>query len=83
MPKGKMTLEKLARMVQQSFASMEGSMNQRIDAVQEELGGRLDGLQVEVSGVHRQLNRAVYESEFHALENRVTALERKTRIRTK
>ncbi len=90
MPKGKMTLEKLAGMVQQGFTSIENSFNQRIDALAAELRerldrleGRMDSLETEIAAIRRQLNNAVYQPELHAIERRIVTLERKAGIRTK
>lgn len=82
-PKGKMTLEKLARMVQQGFTSLEESLNRRIDEVERRLSERLDRVEAEIAAVRRQLRQAVYQHEFDVLERRVEALEHKAGIRAK
>lgn len=97
MPKGTMTLDKLAWMVQQGFATMEKSFIQQIDELATELRGRLDrlevrmtslenridGLEAEVAAIHRQLIHAVYENEFTTHERRVEKLERRAGLRVK
>ena len=72
MPKGKMTLEFLAGLVQDGFSSMEGQMEQRFNKVENEF-----------AAIRRQLSNAVYQPELVALEHRVTALERRVKIGAK
>lgn len=88
MPKGKMTLEKLAVMVQEALFANEESLKRYIDkrfaAIERRLDAiesRLDSLEAEVSSIRRQLDQAVYQHEFNALEQRVEELERKAGIR--
>lgn len=83
MPKGKMTLEKLAGMVQQGFISLEESLSQRIDEVERRLSERLDRVEAEIAAIRRQLRQAVYQHEFDSLERRIEILEQKARIRSK
>lgn len=75
MPKGVMTLEKLARMVQQGFTSVD----QRFDRLE----ARMDSLESETSAVRRQIRRAIYEPEFVALDRRVISLERRAGLLAK
>lgn len=89
MPKGAMTLEKLAGMVQQGFDSMDArftSLENRVTAIEKRLNAieaRLDSLESEIMAIRRQLAKAVYQYEFDALERRIVVLEGKAGIRAK
>lgn len=93
MPQGKMTIDKLALLVQQNFATMRVSferleaqtagLRHRIDEVEANLGTRIGRVEGEIAAIRRQLRGAVYELELHALEQRVAVLERKAKIRAK
>lgn len=68
MPKGKMSLESLARFVQDGFTSMQEQMAQGFDIVS-----------TEMTAIRRQLHTVVYHHELDVLERRVGILERKVK----
>lgn len=80
MPKGKMTLEKLAAMVQQGFQSVEKRLD-RLEARMDRLEARMDRLEADMAQMRRQLNKAVYQPEFEVLESRIVRLEHKVGIK--
>lgn len=80
MPKGPITLEKLAAMVEQGFSSMQEYMDMRFTALEARVSAlelRMDKIEAEVAAIRRQLHHAIYQPEFVLLEKRVSALERK------
>lgn len=51
MPKGKMTLEKLAGIVQRGFLTLLESLSRRIDEVERRLSERLDRVEAEIAAI--------------------------------
>lgn len=72
MPKGTITTEKLATMVQQGFASMQMHTDKRFTTIE-----------MELAAIRRQLHHAIYQREFVLLEKRVSILEQKAKSRKK
>ena len=84
--KKKMTLDKLAGMVQRGFVDAEGRLGNRIDGIEQRLGGieqRLDDVVLDVSDLKRgqkeilkKLDEKVERVEFVKVEKRVNVLEK-------
>lgn len=84
--KKKMTLDKLAGMVQRGFVDAEERLGNRIDGIEQRLGGieqRLDDVVLDVSDLKRgqkeilkKLDEKVERVEFVKVEKRVNVLEK-------
>ena len=82
---GKVTLEKLAVMVQKGFeeTAKRKEVDKRFDEVGEEFGlvrGRLDAVESELIEMRNKLDNIIYRHEFEALKDRIAALEKRLKL---
>jgi len=89
----KVTLEKLAEMIQRGFAGTDErfekvatkeEMQERFNKVDDDISwihGSLDVLRREISEIRNELGKVVYRHELEALQARVATLEKKLGVR--
>ena len=89
----KVTLEKLAEMIQGGFAGTDErfekvatkeEMQERFNKVDDDISwihGSLDVLRREISEIRNELGKVVYRHELEALQARVATLEKKLGVR--
>jgi polyhydroxyalkanoate synthesis regulator phasin len=86
MPKGKMTIEKLAGFMKDSFSTFEerfDGVEQRFQTIEDRMEQRFNRIDAELAAIRRQQSQAVYQPELVALDRRVTRLEKKVGIEPK
>ncbi|MBI2406578.1 MAG: hypothetical protein HYV25_03290 [Candidatus Harrisonbacteria bacterium] len=79
MPKSKVTIEDLARMVQEGFGALTGEMNSRFDDIvqwRKFVNGRFDVIEIELMDIKKRLDEVIYRREFEVLKDRVERLEK-------
>ena len=89
----KVTLEKLAEMIQRGFAGTDErfekvatkeEMQERFNKVDDDISwihGSLDVLRREISEIRNELGKVVYRHELEALQARIATLEKKLGVR--
>jgi len=88
---GKITLEKLARMVERGFSETKAEMlatrtdvhkfEQRIDALEKTTEYGLDGIAETLKSIREEMKTLDRSAEVHDLEVRVGRLERKVSLK--
>ena len=95
MAEKKVTLEKLAKMVQKGFEETAtkrevteqfNKADKRLQKIDDDISwvhGSLELLQREIADIKEKLNNVVYRHELDALRERIAELERKTGLSAK
>jgi len=74
------TIETLAGMVQKGFEGVDKQFMVTNEEIRF-LGGKIDGIEMELMDIKKRLDNVVYRHEYEILKERVVLLEKKIKLK--